>query len=269
MKKIIEQTENLNTVTTLVRDLERLGVKQGMSILVHSSLSSIGWVNGGAVAVIEALMQLITEKGLIVMPTQSSDWSDPSKWMNPAVPKEWWDEIRLTMPAYDSDTTPTSGMGRIAETFRTYPLVERSNHPALSFAAWGDNKKKVLADHSLDFGLGEKSPLAKLYQLDAHILFIGTGFDTNTAFHLGEYRAPGYRIVHEGAPIIEEGKRIWCQYQDIDFEEELFEQMGELFEQQHIVKKDRMGLAESRLFSLREAVDFSTAYFRKKRTCNS
>nr|WP_272917463.1 AAC(3) family N-acetyltransferase [Pontibacillus yanchengensis] len=46
-------------------------------------------VNGGAVAVIQALMDVITEDGTIVMPTQSEDLMDPSKCRNPPVPKDW------------------------------------------------------------------------------------------------------------------------------------------------------------------------------------
>lgn len=265
VKIIVDQTKKLNTVITLAEDMRKLGVKEGATLLVHSSLSSIGWVNGGAVAVIEALMNVVTTKGTLVMPAQSSEWSDPSKWQNPPVPEAWWEEIRATMPPYDKRTTPVIGMGKIADVFRIYSTVERSHHPAVSFAAWGKNKKEVLANHSIDFGLGEQSPLAKLYQMDAQILFIGTSYDTNTAFHLGEYRAPGYKVVQEGAPITENGERIWRHYQEIDFAEEQFEHLGELFEREHSVKKDQIGLAESRLFSLREAVDFSANYFQRTR----
>ncbi len=56
--------------------------------MVHSSLSRIGWVTGGAVALIQALMDLITKKGNIMMPAYSSDYSDPTYWSNPPVPKE-------------------------------------------------------------------------------------------------------------------------------------------------------------------------------------
>lgn len=265
MQKLVEQTKKLNTVKTLTEDLRRLDVREGANLLVHSSLSSIGWVNGGQVAVVEALMNAVTENGTLVMPTQSGEWSDPSKWMNPSVPEKWWEEIRASMPAYNRGTTPTSGMGKVVEAFRTYPNVERSDHPAVSFAAWGKNKEEILANHSIDFGLGEASPLAKLYDLDAQILFIGTGYDTNTAFHLGEYRAPGFELVQEGAPLMVDGKRVWRDYQEIDFEEDQFEEIGRLFEQKHNVKSGYIGHAKARFFSLREAVDFSERYFRSIR----
>lgn len=77
-----------------------------MTVLVHSSLSSIGWVNGGAVAVIQALIDVVTEEGTIVMPSQSVELSDPKEWGNPPVPEEWWDIIRESMPAYNSNYTP-------------------------------------------------------------------------------------------------------------------------------------------------------------------
>ncbi|WP_067838023.1 aminoglycoside N(3)-acetyltransferase [Amphibacillus sediminis] len=266
MKKIVEQTDNLNTIDTLKKDLLNLGVGPGMTLLVHSSLSSMGWVNGGGVAVAEALMDVVTAEGTIVMPAQSSDWSDPSEWESPAVPEGWWSSIRDTMPVYHPQTTPTSGMGKIVEVFRTYPGVIRSDHPAVSFAAWGKNKAAILSNHQLDFGLGEQSPLARLYERNASVLFIGTDYQTNTCFHLGEYRAPHYKIEKKGAPIIEAGKRVWKEYQEIVFEVDIFNEIGQRFEASHQVKKGKIGQAKSRLFLLSEAVDFSEQYFTDRRS---
>lgn len=265
MKEIVEKTKKLNTVSTLIKDLRALGVKKGATIIVHSSLSSIGWVNGGSMAVIEALTNVVTNEGTIVMPAQSGEWSEPSKWGNPSVPESWWEEIRQTMPAYEKDKTPTWGMGQIAEIFRKYPDVDRSDHPAVSFIAWGKDRDYILANHSLDFSLGEQSPLASLYELDAQALFIGTNHETNTSFHLGEYRAPGTEIVKEGAAILEDGQRTWRTYHDIEFAEEEFEQIGKNFEREYKVVKGLIGQAESRLFSVKEAVDCSENYFAQKR----
>ncbi|WP_345241163.1 AAC(3) family N-acetyltransferase [Pontibacillus salipaludis] len=257
---IIEHTEEPRTRETIKKDLINMGVKEGMTILVHSSLSEIGWTSGGAVSVVQALMDVVTEKGTIVMPSQSPVLSDPSEWVNPPVPEEWWQTIRDTMPAYDPVITPTSGMGSIVELFRTFPGVKRSGHPALSFIAWGERPGAILADHSLHNGLGECSPLRKLYDEDAHILFIGTGYDTATAFHLAEYRIPKQTKVRKGAPVMVQGERIWKVYEDIVFREELFEGIGNSLENHISVTKGWVGSAESKLFPMKPGVDFAVRW---------
>ncbi|MES9673280.1 AAC(3) family N-acetyltransferase, partial [Bacillus pseudomycoides] len=69
MNDIVAETKLPNTIETITNDLKRLGLKKGMTVIVHSSLSSIGWASGGAVAVVEALMNVITKEGTIIMPT--------------------------------------------------------------------------------------------------------------------------------------------------------------------------------------------------------
>ena len=85
----------------LVCDLTQLGVTDGMTLLVHSSLSSIGWVAGGPVAVVNALLSALGPKGTLVMPTHSGGLTDPAGWSNPPVDPTWWPTIRRTMPAFD------------------------------------------------------------------------------------------------------------------------------------------------------------------------
>ena len=102
-----------NTVNTIIKDLRQLGVKKGDILMVHSSLSSMGWVAGGPVAVIQALMGVLTKEGTLIMPTQSGDYSDPQNWSNPPVPEDWKDIIREEMPAFDPKITPTRSMGKI------------------------------------------------------------------------------------------------------------------------------------------------------------
>lgn len=110
---------NLITVQTLAADFRRLGVKAGMTILLHSSFKSLGqWVAGGPVAVILALEEVLGESGTLVMPTHSSDLTDPAGWSNPPVPEAWWQSIREQMPAYDPDLTQLRGMGVIPDCFR-------------------------------------------------------------------------------------------------------------------------------------------------------
>ncbi|HET7333570.1 MAG TPA: AAC(3) family N-acetyltransferase, partial [Rhizomicrobium sp.] len=123
-----------NTRPSLAAQLRGFGVEPGGTMIVHSSLRSLGWVCGGAQAVIEALLDALEPQGTLVMPSQSGGLSDPANWKNPPVPQEWWQTIRDTMPVYDPARTPTREMGAIAELFRTWPGVIRSAHPANSFA---------------------------------------------------------------------------------------------------------------------------------------
>jgi aminoglycoside 3-N-acetyltransferase len=172
-KDLMDRTPEPRTRLSLAADLRQLGLEPGALVIVHSSLSSLGWVCGGSEAVVLALMDVLTESGTLVMPTHSADYSDPGKWKNPPVQESWLEAIRQNMPAFDPRTVPTLGMGRIPETFRSWPEALRSSHPAFSFAAWGRHASLVTGDHSLDYSLGEDSPLARIYELDGQVLLLG------------------------------------------------------------------------------------------------
>lgn len=201
------------TVASLAEGLLSLGVQPGDVLLVHASLSSLGWVNGGPVAVIQALLQAVGPEGTIVMPTQSANLSEPANWGAPAVPAAWFQTIRETMPAYEPGTTPTRDMGRVAELFRTWPGALRSDHPSASFAARGPLAGQITGHHCLADPLGEDTPLGVLYRLGAKVLLIGVDFDRCTALHLAERRAwPDRPRIAEGAPLMRDGQRQWVAF---------------------------------------------------------
>ncbi len=260
----ITSIDRPNTVLSLKSDLEKLGIEPGMTLLVHSSLSKIGWVCGGAVAVIQAIMQVITMEGTLVMPSHSGDLSEPGRWAHPPVPESWWQPIRETMPAFDPQITPTRGMGTIAEIFRTFPDVIRSNHPCLSFSAWGKLAEKITANHSLAYSLGDESPLARVYEAGGSVLLLGVGFGNNTSFHLCEYRAENKKLYTEGSPITENGKRVWKRYEEVDWDDELFVELGADFEKTGFVRTGKIGSADVKLFPQKPAVDFGVAWLNRK-----
>jgi aminoglycoside 3-N-acetyltransferase len=79
-EEIISSTQEPNTINTINQDLMKLGINNGDILLVHSSLSSLGWVCGGAQTVITALMNALGIDGTLVMPSHSGDWSDFAEW---------------------------------------------------------------------------------------------------------------------------------------------------------------------------------------------
>jgi aminoglycoside 3-N-acetyltransferase len=262
---IIQHTKNLHTVYWLIQEFEQLGLQKGMNIIVHSSLSSIGYVSGGAVAVVQALMNTITSSGTIVMPTHTGDNSDPSLWENPPVPQEWWPIMRETMPAFHPSYTPTRGMGKIVEVFRTFPDVYRSNHPTCSFAAWGKHAKWITQDHPLDYSMGEGSPLVKLYDLDGSILLLGVGYDSNSSLHLAENRQKRLVKNSESAAIQQNGKREWVTIENIEYQTEVFPQIGSDYESNKKVIHGKVGNAEVRLISQVDLVDFAVEWLNQNK----
>jgi aminoglycoside 3-N-acetyltransferase len=229
---IITRTGSLPaTVGSLVADLAALGVRPGMTLLVHSALSALGWVSGGPQAVVLALEQSLGPEGTLVMPAHSGGLSDPANWHHPPVPAAWWQIIRDTMPAFDPDLTPTRSMGAVVECFRKQAGVRRSYHPQVSFVARGPHADFITRDHALAFSLGEGSPLARVYDLDGWILLLGVGHGNNTSLHLAEYRAnfTGKQVTPQGAPILVDGRREWVEFDDIDLNDEDFPAIGAAF----------------------------------------
>ena len=165
------------------------------------------------------------------------------------MPESWWQVILDERPPFDPRTTPTRGMGAIAECFRSWPGARRSDHPEVSFAALGPNAEAITADHERDFMLGEGSPLARLYELDACVLLLGVGHANNTSLHLAEYRS-GVR-----------GRDPLAMQEDIDLDADVFEELGAAWGGG---VRGLVGSAESQLFRQRDAVGFAVAWLREK-----
>ncbi len=255
------------TVHTLAEQLRACGLASGQSVLVHTAMSKLGWVCGGPVAVIQALLEILGPTGTLMMPTHTTENTDPSGWESPAIPEAWWPTIRATMPAFDSRLTPTRQMGRVAELFRTWPEVKRSAHPIGSFAALGPNADLLTHTHPLEAEFGDASPLGRLYELDGHILLLGVDHSNNTSLHLAEHRAdfPGKTYVEEGTAMLVEGERQWVTFRSLDWESDDFATLGDAYEKAHSTERGRVGRAEVRLLKQRPLVDWAVKWLEENR----
>jgi len=259
----IARVERPATVASLAADLAALGVVSGLTLLVHSSLSALGWVSGGAQAVMLALQAALGPTGTLVMPTHSTGLTDPAGWQNPPVPGSWWPIIRATMPTYDPATTPTRGMGAIPDCFRGATDVRRSDHPHDSFAAWGHAAAFITEQHELTSGLGEGSPLARLYERDGWVLLLGVGHSNNTSLHLAEARAtfPGKRLGQQGAPMLIDGERRWVAFATLDVDAEDFPPLGAAFARDTgLVRAGHVAAAPALLMPQRALVDYGVRW---------
>ena len=265
-KSIRETAANPVTAAELVADLCRLGVGgDERPVLVHTSLSALGWVCGGVQAVVEALLAAAGPRGTVVLPAFSAALSDPSHWVNPPVPEEWWQVIRDSMPAYDPARTPTRAVGVVPELFRTLPGVLRSEHPQTSFAAHGPLAEEILRRHPLDDEMCDDAPFARLYALDARILLLGATHDSNSSLHFSEYRASwsGKRKVTDGAPVMRDGERVWVAFETFDYDGSDFARIGAEFGER--ARSGKAGRGTAQIMSMRELVDFGVAWMNEHR----
>ena len=255
------------TQNRLVEDFRNLGLRARDIVIVHSSMSKIGWITGTSVAVVNALMKVLTPEGTLVMPTMTSDNTDPENWKNPPVPDEWKQIIRDNMPAYHPDFSTSRGMGRISVSFRNFPGVFRSSHPQSSFAAWGKYKEKICDRHDLTPCFGGNTPLEELYNLNAKILLLGVGHGNNTSLHYAECKASldNIPLQKQGAALFDNGKRVWVSFEDLDYNDEDFPQLGAEFEKEHPILKGKIGQADSKLLPMKELIDFAISWLEKNR----
>ena len=236
----------VNTAASLVADFTALGVRRDMIVMVHSSLGRVGRTEGGPIAVIEALLEVLGPDGTLVMPAESPQLSDLA-----------------SLEVFDPKTTATT-MGAIPEAFRSYPGTHRSSHPLVSVCANGRRARAITAEHALELCEGRGTPFEKLYELDGWTLLLGVGFNRCTSLHYAESLVPNRRTMISRFPIIENGVRVWVEKLSMGTDNGThFPIVGQRFVDRGHVRSGRVGNANALLFSTRALVDFAESYFRE------
>ena len=162
----------------ILNGLKNLKVNLGFYLGVHSSLRSLGNVEGGAKAVIEALFEVVGEEGTIVMPTFSNNRIEYELTSEEKAVGLLW---KYKILPFNPKETPC-WTGSIPETFRKIEGVIRSEHPMFSIASIGSNAKQIIdCGNRINLG-GWKA----LLELEGYILLIGVDLGSCTAMHIAE-----------------------------------------------------------------------------------
>jgi aminoglycoside 3-N-acetyltransferase len=238
----VKSKKIVTTVLTkkdLMKNFIELGIKPGMILEVHGSLSSFGYVVGGAQTVVDALIDVVGYSGTILMPVELG----------------LAETIRENTPAFHKKESETMCMGVIAENLRRRDGAVMSSHPSVAYVAWGKYAKLLCNRHSLHFSLSEESPTARLYELKGFILLLGVGFNNCTALHLAEYRSDCRPILLQGASVELEGRRVWKKYLDIDLDSEQFVLVELELREKGAMKTMKIGNSDTKLFRADVAID--------------
>ncbi|HEY2493295.1 MAG TPA: AAC(3) family N-acetyltransferase [Paenibacillus sp.] len=154
----------MHTHVSLLEQLHHMGINQHGVVLVHSSLKSLGEVEGGAETVLNVLEEYMKE-GLLVLPTHT------------------WANINANNPTFYVEESP-SCIGILPELFRKRPGVIRSWHPTHSVAALGqDALSFTTGDEQFDTPCARGSAWGKLLDRQATILLLGVDLRRNTFMH--------------------------------------------------------------------------------------
>lgn len=146
------------TKEQMVRDFRLCGIKAGDIILMHSALSAIGHVEGGADAVIDALLEVLTPEGTLAV-------------------------VAMHNGVFDAATSP-SAVGIISETVRRRPNAVRSLRHCHSVAAIGRLSGYFTVGHeNCETNCGKGSPYDKIRELGGKIVLLGVDMNRNTTLH--------------------------------------------------------------------------------------
>lgn len=234
----------------IVNGLRELGIKKGDTLLVHSSLRSFGTVKGGAPAVIRALLDVVGERGNVVMPTLS------------------FSSIHEQAPFFDVNKTP-SDCGIITETFRKMPGVIRSVHPFSSASAFGPDSRSIAGIHQ-PTPCGVDSPYYRVFERKGYSLFIGSGWKANTLFHVAEEMVNPPYLRYKVFPNVKvktaSGEMVTGTFSRYDCYQRgiirKLEKMGEVFRSRKAVRDIHVGKAHLMLISAEDNVGISCEILR-------
>ena len=233
----------------VVQALKRLGLEAGHVVMVHSSLSAMGYVEGGADAVVDAFLDVLAPDGTLVVPTYTPSHRGPDSVFDPA--------------------NDPSEVGRITEVARRRPGAVRSCHLRESVAALGPVAREMMRVHRAA-AWSVDGPFWKLYEMDARILMLGVPYFRTSFWHMIEQMLqPEYGRWTEYVARIRDpdGTERPLRFRSFGLGPKRepprdFNKLGARLEARRLVSVGPVGNAMARLFRARDAFDVGVEEFR-------
>ena len=174
---------------SLMDDLTAGGIGEGDRIMVHSAMSAIGNIEGGADAIIQSLLNSVTPGGTVMMPTYGS---------------AAFVEDEMSAGRSIDLRNIRSQMGKITEVFRSWPDVIRSSHPFSAVCAWGDQSEHIISHHHTHpYICHNESPMGRIIDFNAKIVGIGVTIAVGMAVsHYLEDTDPEFPVEVHAPPFV-------------------------------------------------------------------
>lgn len=269
----------------LIEQLKNMGIKEGDTLLVHSSMKAIGDVDGGADTVLDALIEVVcgtVEKSSDENVEKSDNGSnDVNNAGMLVLPTHTWASMTDEHSVFDPEKEPAC-VGILPNLFMKREGVVRSLHPTHSLAAYSLDEKKAgkfaAGEERFDTPCNRQGCYGKLYDLDAKILLLGVGLNRNTYMHgVEEWFGIKERLTEETLSLYikiqsEAGKEKLLPVKmhkhfkpnNISISEN-YERMRQEFIEKGALVEGKIGEALCSCMSARKVADITTEVLRKNR----
>jgi aminoglycoside 3-N-acetyltransferase len=255
--------EMLYTHKALVRDFNALGITAGQVVMLHASVNAVGNVMGGPNVILQALCDALGREGTLMM---YAGWEDIPDFVL-ELPAELRTRYYEEHPPFDPAVSRAFRENSVlVEFLRTWPGSERSLNPEASMVALGKQARFLTKDHSINYGYGVNSPLAKLVALRGHVLMLGAPLDTITLLHHAETLAQlrHKRVIHYQCPMLQAGKATWVDVEDYDtgdpHDDYTFDEIAHAYLAVKTPPQGKVGSADCSLFDAADLTAFAVQW---------
>jgi len=185
-----------------------IGLGEGDRVVMYASFSGVGVVEGGAAMVLHRLLRLLGKKGTLLMPTFTSITRHSFAHDNFTKAGCWCDGRESRHLPFISELQPDKELGEVSHRLCSWPASRRSNHPAYSFAAVGNDSDELVRRYSLTDPL---QPVREFLKQNPFVLTVGVGLESVSAIQVANQQRVPASFVKERALTITSSGSTWVE----------------------------------------------------------